>query len=71
METLQSWQGYSYEMDRFYPGEVYAPELAFAQSGGSRIELDVSSLDRLVFADSEKDHGLGERNNCDAGNPSW
>jgi hypothetical protein len=37
-------------------GEVYAPELAFAQSGGSRIELDVSSLDRLVFADSENDH---------------
>jgi len=36
-------------------GEVYAPELAFAQSGGSRIELDVSSLDRLVFADSEND----------------
>jgi hypothetical protein len=36
-------------------GEVDAPGLAFSQSGGSRIELNVSSLDRLVFADSVND----------------
>lgn len=36
-------------------GEATSPGLAFAQSGGSRIEIDVKTLDRLVFAESGQD----------------
>ncbi|MCG8600932.1 MAG: hypothetical protein MI807_12375 [Verrucomicrobiales bacterium] len=36
-------------------GEATSPGLAFAQNGGSRIEIDVKTLDRLVFAESGQD----------------
>lgn len=36
-------------------GEATSPGLAFSQSGGSRIEIDVKTLDRLVFAESGQD----------------
>lgn len=42
---------------QIFTGEITAPDLSFAQTGGTRVALDLASLDRLVLAKNASENG--------------